>query len=319
MALKHKGILRIGYVRIGLPDSRLEQSAAFYTGTLGMLAGRVQPDRIYLRCWHESHEFSLVIDETQAPGLIEVGFQVRDAEDLYDVARRVEASGIGVTREGAGEPLAGLGESIHFEVPQGPRLRLFAHMAQAGYVTGFDSPDWVPPRELRGTPAPLFLNHVGFTSADPAAAVDFLTGTLGFTVSEKIVSDSGTQLLSALLFRMSKDVGGQELAIFPGSATRLHHIAFSKEDSTDILIDGQYLRQERVQIERYGPTRQSYGKTFSLHFRDPHQVRLELCSGGRVTEAHPEFEPVVWREADLGKALSYYDRDLDESFLDPCL
>jgi catechol 2,3-dioxygenase len=137
-------------------------------------------------------------------------------------------------------------------------------------------------------------------------------------VSERIEAADG-RLLSALLFRMSKEVGGQELALFPGPAGALHHIAFTREDPNDILVAGMYLREAGVDIDRYGPTRQSYGKTFSLHCRDPFGVRLELCAGGRVTEVHSEFEPVVWDEAELGKALSWYDRDLQSAFLEPSL
>ena len=149
--------------------------------------------------------------------------------------------------------------------------------------------------------------------------MDFLTQALGFVISERIDSDDGQRLLSALVFRMQKEAGGQELAIFPGPAGRLHHIAFTKEDPNDILIDGQYLREAGVNIDIYGPTRQSYGKTFSLHFHDPFGVRLELCAGGRITEVHPEFEAVRWTESQLGKALSYFDRDLQAAFLQPSL
>nr|ART38817.1 G336 [uncultured bacterium] len=74
-----------------------------------------------------------------------------------------------------------------------------------------------------------------------------------------------------------------------------------------------------MNIDIYGPTRQSYGKTFSLHFHDPFGVRLELCAGGRITEVHPEFEAVRWTESQLGKALSYFDRDLQAAFLQPSL
>ncbi|WP_372696407.1 VOC family protein, partial [Immundisolibacter sp.] len=240
------------------------------------------------------------------------------AGDLETLEAAVNAAGVAVTRAPAGA-LTGMGESITFAIPGGPVLRLFAELPQIGYMTGFDSPDWVTPRALRGTPAPFFLNHAGITVSDPQAAVDFLTGVLGFVVSERIDSDDGARLLSALLFRMSKEAGGQELALFPGPAGRLHHIAFTKEDPNDILIDGQYLREAGVNIDIYGPTRQSYGKTFSLHFHDPFGIRLELCSGGRITEVHPQFQPVRWTESQLGKALSYFDRDLRAEFLQPSL
>lgn len=318
MALKHGGIIRIAYVRLAFNDSRLRQAQFFYCESLGLVETYRQPDRLYLRCWHEAFPYSLVLDEAPENRLVEIGFQVRDAGDLALLESKVEQAGVAITRDPAGI-LSGMGESIAFAIPGGPTLRLFAELSQIGYMTGFDSPDWVTPRRLRGTPAPLFLNHAGITVPDPRAAVDFLTEALGFVVSERIDSDDGERLLSALLFRMSKDGGGQELAIFPGPAGRLHHIAFTKEDANDILIDGQYLRQAGANIDIYGPTRQSYGKTFSLHFYDPFGVRLELCAGGRITEVHPEFEAVRWTESQLGKALSYFDRDLQTAFLQPSL
>ncbi|HCO43345.1 MAG TPA: hypothetical protein DIT63_04390 [Gammaproteobacteria bacterium] len=318
MALKHGGIIRIAYVRLALNDSRLRQAQFFYCDSLGLVETFRQPDRLYLRCWHEAFPYSLVLDEAPENRLVEIGFQVRDAGDLETLEAAVNAAGVAVTRASAGA-LTGMGESITFAIPGGPVLRLFAELPQIGYMTGFDSPDWVTPRALRGTPAPFFLNHAGITVSDPQAAVDFLTGVLGFVVSERIDSDDGARLLSALLFRMSKEAGGQELALFPGPAGRLHHIAFTKEDPNDILIDGQYLREAGVNIDIYGPTRQSYGKTFSLHFHDPFGIRLELCSGGRITEVHPQFQPVRWTESQLGKALSYFDRDLRAEFLQPSL
>ena len=318
MALKHRGIHRLGYVRLALADERLKRAEAFYCGQFGLLESRRGPGRLYLRCWHEPFAYSLVLDEAADSRLVEIGFQVRDESDVARMADQVAAAGISVTHHAAGAELEGLGASIAFTVPGGPRLRLYADMTQPGYVTGYDSPDWVTPRALRGTAAPFFLNHAGVCVSDPQAAVAFLTGVLGFVVSERIEAADG-RLLSALLFRMSKEVGGQELALFPGPAGALHHIAFTKEDPNDILVAGMYLREAGVDIDRYGPTRQPYGKTFSLHCRDPFGVRLELCAGGRGTEVHREFEPVVWDEAELGKALSWYDRDLQAAFLEPSL
>jgi catechol 2,3-dioxygenase len=316
MALKHRGIHRLGYVRLALADARLKRAEDFYCGRFGLLESRRGPGRLYLRCWHEPFAYSLVLDEAADSCLVEIGFQVRDEADVARMADEVAAAGVALTHHAAGEELEGLGASIAFTVPGGPRLRLYADMAQPGYLTGYDSPDWVTPRALRGTAAPFFLNHAGVTVSDPQAAVAFLTRVLDFVVSERIEAADG-RLLSALLFRMSKEVGGQELALFPGPAGALHHIAFTKEDPNDILVAGMYLREAGVDIDRYGPTRQSYGKTFSLHCRDPFGARLELCAGGRVTELHSEFEPVVWDEAELGKALSWYDRDLQTDFLAP--
>ncbi len=319
MALKHKGIIRIGYVRIGLNDQRLLHARPFYRDHLGMLETRVEPGRAYLRCWHEAFHHSLVIDETPENHLVEIGFQVRDREDLKQFTTVLRKDGIKVTSAKPNDVLRGIGHSISFQIPGGQTLRLYETMEMVGYATGFEAPDWVVPKELRATPAPIYLNHAGITVPNPERTIDFLTRKLGFYVSEVIMTNDGKKKLSALLFRMTKDVGGQELAIFPGAAGKLHHIAFSKEDPNDILIDGQYLVQDRIKIDAYGPTRQSYGKTFSLHFYDPFGVRLELCAGGRITDPHPEFQPVVWTEDNLKKAFSYFDRDFNQSFLEASL
>ncbi len=328
MGLKHRGILGIGYVWLGLADPRLARAKPFYRDQLGMLESQQDGHRSYLRCWHEHGLFNLVLESTDQSQLVETGFQVRDQQDLQHFQAAIEAVGIPVEPAPANSVLKGLGDSICFAIPGGQKLRLYADMQQAGYVTGFESPDWVTPRQLRGTAAPMFLNHVALTSADPAATVEFLTQTLGFVISEKIVSDtdsaassnqSGGELRSALLFRMAREVGGQELAIYPGKNNQLHHIAFTKEDPNDIMVVGTYLRQQGVNIDRYGPTKQSYGNTFSIHFFDEFGVRLELCSGGRLTDTHPEFEAVTWDESQLGKALSYYSQEPDPAFLEHCL
>jgi catechol 2,3-dioxygenase len=111
--------------------------------------------------------------------------------------------------------------------------------------------------------------------------------------------------------------------VFPAAVSsdpvRLHHIAFSKEDSSDILADGTHLRSDGVEIDLLGPVRQPYGSTFSLYFRDPFGVRLELCSGGRMTEPHPDYQPVQWSAGNFKRALSYYDESIGEGFLEPCL
>jgi catechol 2,3-dioxygenase len=315
MSLKHHGINRLGYVRFSLDDPELEKTRIFYKEKLGLMETHSSNTSLQLRCWHEPYAFTTMIEASRTPGLIEIGFQVRDMQDLKEISKKLTDNQIDFKTFSSNE-VNGLGDSITFNVPHGPTLRLYSEMSQPGYYAGYDSPDWVTPKSIRGTPAPMFLNHVGVTSDNPEATVNFFKNILGFYVSEKMVTDNSGKLLSALLFRMSKNVGGQEIAIFPGYAGRLHHIAYTKDDASDILLDGQYLRNDGVNIEITGPTRQLYGNTFSLHFRDDFGVRLELCSGGRMTEAHPEFQPIVWTESNAARALAFYDdENLETNFM----
>lgn len=312
MTLRHRGIHRLGYVHLAVAN--FDDSLRFAQEQLGLLVYRREGRRAYLRCWHEPHAFSYVLEEGAAQ-LIEIGFEVRDDSDLDALAERVSAAGVAVVPAPKDTPLSELGRSVSFAVPAGPTLRLFASQTTPGCVVGAEAPDWNVPRELAATCAPLYLAHVAFTSPDAQRAIDFLATILAFGISERIVGADG-RVLSALLFRTSS---GQDLAVFPGPGTRLHHVAFAREDEIDILRDGALLRQAGVQIDLYGPTRQSYGKTFSLHFFEPGGARLELCSGGRLCELHPDFRAVTWRESNLGTALAFYDDVINDSFLQASL
>jgi catechol 2,3-dioxygenase len=318
MSLRPTGIYRLGYVRLAIgPDDDLGAIRRFYGGVVGLLPDERSSDtQVLYRCWHEAHPYSLIFEIGHARGLIEVGFEVANDTDLAKLEARARSGAANPVRSDHAIGLPGLFHSVAIEAPGPLRLRLYTALDETpAYVTGHAAPDWVTPPALRSTCAPLYLNHVGVTVPDPAATVGFLTDVLGFVVAEQIVSDDRQQLRSALLFRMAKDVGGQELAIFAGPRSAVHHVAFTKEDPGDILIDAQYLRAARVRLDPTGPTRQSYGKTFSLHFYDPLGLRLELCSGGRMTEVHPEFEAVVWTESHFDKALSFHDESVSAQFL----
>lgn len=318
MALKHRGILRLGHVRVSIED--FDSARSFAIGSLGLIEHRCGVDddgveRSYLRTWRDPLAYDYVIERGE-PRLVEVGFQVRDDADLDSVAQRVRGAGIDVDVDGEGQVLADLGPSISFVVPAGPRLRLFADIAVTGPAPGWKAPHWNIPKVLRGTAAPMNLGHVGFASPDPDAAVTFLSGVLDFGISETISSDDGDRLLSALLFRSNY---GQDLAVFPGSRTGLHHVAFLQYDESAVVRDAAWLLEDGARIDAWGPTRQSYGRTMSLHFEDPSGVRLELFAGGRFSELHPEFRPVRWTESNLAKALSFYDRTDNAQFLEPSL
>jgi len=82
MALLHRGIHRLGYAWIAVKDSRLLKTREFYTHELGLLETGSEPNRVSFRCWHEPYKFSLVVDHRDTPGLVEIGFHVRDDADL---------------------------------------------------------------------------------------------------------------------------------------------------------------------------------------------------------------------------------------------
>ena len=62
-----------------------------------------------------------------------------------------------------------------------------------------------------------------------------------------------------------------------------------------------------------GPTRHglTHGKT--IYFFDSSGNRNEVFCGGDYT--YPDHEPVTWQAEQLGKAIFYHDRQLNERFL----
>jgi len=316
MPIQHRGILRLAYVHIALQDP--DPAVSFYTERLGLLATDATARHTMLRCWHEPYRFSYVVERADADRLVELAFEVRDGADLDALATAVAAAGAEVTRSDADAVLPGVGASISFVAPGGHRIRLTEGLEQPGYVSGPFAPDWNPPGSIRGCPAPLNLLHAGITVPDPAATVAFFTDVLGFGVADRITSDAdpGT-LLSALLFRTTN---GQDLAIFPGPAGGLHHVGFLVEDETDVLRSAAYLTEGgALPTDPFGTTVQLYGNTFSCHLKDPAGVRLEVFSGGRYTELHPEFAAVTWTESALPQALAFIDTAENKDFLAPCL
>jgi len=62
-----------------------------------------------------------------------------------------------------------------------------------------------------------------------------------------------------------------------------------------------------------GPTRHGLTHGQTIYFFDPSGNRNEVFAGGDYH--YPDHEPVTWGAGDLGKAIFYHDRQLNERFL----
>ena len=95
MGLKHRGILRIAYLWLGLDDPRLIRSRHFYLEQMGMLESLRENSRSYLRCWHEEKSQLLATGYGKADGIAQTGKGAvrRTAVDLNalcsDVCRKL--------------------------------------------------------------------------------------------------------------------------------------------------------------------------------------------------------------------------------------
>jgi len=95
MALR--GVLRPGYIQIRVTD--LGAALGHYVDRVGLHeVSREADSRVYLRAWDEFDRHSVVLRQTDVPGMDYVGFKVASETDLDAFARRIEAVGTKVEK-----------------------------------------------------------------------------------------------------------------------------------------------------------------------------------------------------------------------------
>ena len=114
-----EGVMRAGHVQIRVMD--LDAARKHYTEYYGMIEVARDPHRVYLKAWDEFDHHSLVLRESDEPGMDHVAFKVRNEADLDRIEGELAERLIGVTRIAAGEQ-AGMGRRIAFTVPTGHRV-----------------------------------------------------------------------------------------------------------------------------------------------------------------------------------------------------
>lgn len=296
-------VMRLGYVHTLVTD--LPAALAHYRDTLGLSVTAQEPDRCYLKGWDEWDHHSVVLQEGGV-GISRYGFKVESDADLDRYERRLEAHGLTVSRMAKGEHLA-VGEGVRFVVPTGQLIELYADIEFVGKETGMLNPDPYP-RNPRGAMAPR-LDHCLVTGDDPAETERVFTECLDFHVSERIVTDlAEPQTLATWLFC------GQtmhDIAVLKGPQGKMHHFAFALDDWNAVLRAGDVFAMDGVPVDA-GPTRHGVSRGLTIYFFDPSGNRNEVFAGSYQTD--PDFPTMTWTADQLGKAIFYIQRELNERF-----
>ena len=61
-----------------------------------------------------------------------------------------------------------------------------------------------------------------------------------------------------------------------------------------------------------GPTRHGITRGTTIYFFDPSGNRNEVFCGGYIT--YPDSQTITWTEDTIGKAIFYFERELNERF-----
>jgi catechol 2,3-dioxygenase len=296
-------ILRLQHVEVRTPD--LELSAAYYTEVLGLLETAREDDRIFLKCWDEQEHHSVVLRAAPSYGLDHMAFKVAEASDLDHYSERLASAGVPVKRYASRELGPGWGEAIRFDAPSGHVVELVYGMQKVGNMLPMTNP---PPRpqNLVGI-APPRLDHVFITAEDVDETTRFFRDLLDFRLTEQILANDGHQLATWL----ERSHSPHDLAMITGPNGGLHHFAFWLDDWNAVREAADTLAYYGVDID-VAPTRHGVTRGYTTYFFDPVGNRNELFTGGYWVD--PDFEPVTWTEEEMGRAMFYYHREVNERF-----
>lgn len=300
------GILRPGHAQIRVLD--LASAVKHYTDVIGLLeVARGEDGRVYLKAWDEFDHHSIILRQADTPGLDFMGFKVADERTLRRLSEDVAAFGLEIEERPAGDMLA-TGRRVSFVAPTGHRIELFAEKQQLGNGLGTVNPE-VKPEGLKGM-KPTRFDHCLLYGDDIDGTLELFTRVLGFTLSERIVAADGKTLIGLFLTCSNKP---HDIAfIRHPEKGRFHHASFYLESWHDIGEAADIITRHDVPLD-IGPTRHGITRGYTIYFFDPSGNRNEVFSGGY--QYYPDNPVLEWTEGELGRAIFYYDRKLNERFL----
>jgi catechol 2,3-dioxygenase len=285
----------------------MEAAVVHYRDRLGLIeVNRDSQNRVYLKAWTEIDAFSVVLREADEPGMDFMGFKVTTPEVLASLKQELEDYGCGVEVIPAGE-LDDCGERVRFDTPTGHYFELFAEKKQTGKwgLTEKNPEAW--PEDLKGMKATRF-DHCLLYGDDIDGTIELLQDVLGFQLAEQIL-DGDFRIAAFLTVSMK----AHDVAFVRNEEKgKFHHASFYLESWESVLHAADLISMHDIPLD-IGPTRHGLTHGQTIYFFDPSGNRNEVFTGGDYT--YPDHPVVTWDADQIGKAIFYHDRQLNERFL----
>ncbi len=297
-------IAKLGHVSLVTPN--LQKSLWFFHEVLGLEITERSKDTVYLRANSEFEHHSLVLQAGDRAYMDHVGWRVKRPEDIEEFERRLRTSNIEVKKLPKGQE-NGQGDAIRFQMPTGHTFELY-YDVEKPYASPEDRSVLKNQNYKlwnRGI-APRRIDHVNlWTSTNPSAAHDWLSGNLGFKMREFIRLGNG-QTIGGW---MSVTPLVHDVAVMadPNAATpaRLHHVAYWLDNAQDVLRACDILREHGI-VPDQGPGKHGISQALFTYVRDPGSGhRVELFSNGYLI-FDPDWEPIEWNEEELPIGLTFW-------------
>ena len=286
-------IAHLGHVE--LYTDRFDESLDFFTRVYGLKLAAMEPDSAYLRAWDDYEFHSLKLTRHPTTGVGHISYRAASAQALADQVAIIQASGYLCHGWVAGD--LGHGPAFRFEDPFGHIFEIYWETVKYR-AQGADRPALknMASRYTAQGAAPRRIDHLNLLASDVAAFRRFMETCLGSRVTEMIQLDNGRT--GGCWFTVNNKT--YDLACtedHSGGRARLHHVTYATDSREDILRAADIFLENGVHIET-GPHKHAIQGTFFLYVWEPAGNRVELANAGARLILAPDWEPVVWTEAE---------------------
>jgi catechol 2,3-dioxygenase len=293
-------VAHLGHVEM-LTD-RFDASLDFFVRVYGLTLAAEDADSAYLRGWDDYELCTLKLTRAATTGVGHIGYRVRSREALARRVAAIEASGFETLGWVEGD--LGHGPAFRFADPFGHVFELY-----------WETVRYVPPEAERPAlknvaqryhgrgACPRRLDHVNLLAEDVTEFRRFMETSLGARVTELIRLDNGR--LGGCWFTVNNKSYDLACTEEHGRGRgRLHHVTYATDTREDILRAADLFLENGVYIET-GPHKHAIQGTFFLYAWEPAGNRVELANAGARLILAPDWEPVVWTEADRRKGQAW--------------
>ena len=300
------GVMRPGFVQLRVMD--MDEAIVHYRDRMGLdLVSQEADGRVYLRGYDEFDRHSVILREADTPGLDVMAFKVRNEEQLSGLAKRLKAKGVEVEEIApGGQP--GLGRCIRFTTPTAHVFELYATMELSDKGPETKNPDlWrEDPRGMRI----IRFDHCALGGVDIEASAKIFCDALDFDVTEQTIDPESGMKVAIFLTCSSK---AHDVAFLKTDQdAKIHHASFLLEGWNDVGHAADLMTKYDISVD-IGPTRHGITRGQTIYFFDPCGNRNEVFAGGY--SFYPDNPVREWSADNVGKAIFYYERKLNDTFL----
>ncbi len=293
-------IAHLGHVEV-LTD-RYDESLDFFERVYGLTLSEENGQRAWLRAFDDYEYHTLKLTRHEATGVGHIAYRTASPEALERRVAAIEASRyevLGWTDEDPGH-----GSSFRFCDPFGHVFEIYWETRRYE-AAGEDRPalkNLAQRYHGRGC-CPRRIDHVNLLAEDVGEFRLFVETCLGSRVTEMILLDNGR--MGGCWFTVNNKT--YDLACTEehgGGRGRLHHLTYATDQREDILRASDIFLENGVHIET-GPHKHAIQGTFFLYVWEPAGNRVELANAGARLILAPDWEPVVWTEAERRKGQAW--------------